>query len=179
MNRCAEVAARRLRGDRADARRARTRCARFSARPGRRRHRRIRRSASPIGSAQRSTARDVPVSASGVSRRATPWRNKAYLVGRAGLEPDGTTSSNVADRRVKAAAETTNDDVTRREVSASASSQVDAVDGALAEALRAATNAGRWDVVAQLARELEARRSVRAGNVVALDAGAWKRQRAR
>lgn len=34
----------------------------------------------------------------------------------------------------------------------------DSVSAALAEALAAATRAGRWDVVAQLARELEARR---------------------
>jgi hypothetical protein len=33
-----------------------------------------------------------------------------------------------------------------------------AVDEALVEALRAATHAGRWEVVAQIARALEARR---------------------
>jgi hypothetical protein len=44
----------------------------------------------------------------------------------------------------------------------------DAVEAALAEAIRGAASAGRWDVVAQLARELEARRTPRAGNVVAL-----------
>jgi hypothetical protein len=41
------------------------------------------------------------------------------------------------------------------------------VEGALAEALTAASAAGRWDVVAQLARELEARRLV-SSNVVPL-----------
>jgi hypothetical protein len=46
----------------------------------------------------------------------------------------------------------------------------DAVEEALAEALKGATGAGRWDVVAQLARELEARRTARAGNVVDLAA---------
>jgi len=41
---------------------------------------------------------------------------------------------------------------------------------ALAEALQRAAEARQWDVVAQLARELEARRSACfAGNVVPLD----------
>jgi hypothetical protein len=39
---------------------------------------------------------------------------------------------------------------------------------ALAEALRGATAAGRWDVVAVLAEELKARRVAAAGNVVSL-----------
>jgi hypothetical protein len=42
----------------------------------------------------------------------------------------------------------------------------DAVEAALAEALARAAEAGRFDVVAQLAKELEARRLARAGNVV-------------
>jgi hypothetical protein len=42
------------------------------------------------------------------------------------------------------------------------------VDHALAFALTEATKAGRWDVVAQLARELEARR-LAGSNVVTLD----------
>jgi hypothetical protein len=47
----------------------------------------------------------------------------------------------------------------------------DAVEDALAKALEAATVAGRWDVVGQLARELESRRAARAGgNVVDLKA---------
>jgi hypothetical protein len=41
----------------------------------------------------------------------------------------------------------------------------DPIEAALAEALRAATAAGQWTVVAQLARELEARREARAGVV--------------
>jgi hypothetical protein len=45
----------------------------------------------------------------------------------------------------------------------------DAVEAALANALAAAAAAGRFDVVAQLARDLEARRQARAGNVVLLD----------
>lgn len=44
----------------------------------------------------------------------------------------------------------------------------DAVENALATALTAAATAGRYDVVATLARELEARRLARAGNVVDL-----------
>jgi len=42
------------------------------------------------------------------------------------------------------------------------------VESALAKAIEGATSAGRWDIVAQLARELEARRVTRMGNVVAL-----------
>jgi hypothetical protein len=43
-------------------------------------------------------------------------------------------------------------------------------EDALARALALAAEAGRWDVVAQLARELEARRLDGVGNVVRLDA---------
>jgi hypothetical protein len=43
----------------------------------------------------------------------------------------------------------------------------DAVEEALAKAITAAVDAGRFDVVAQLARDLEARRVARAGNVIA------------
>jgi integrase len=45
----------------------------------------------------------------------------------------------------------------------------DPVEAALAKALEAATSAGRFDVVAQLARELEARRLGRVTNVVRLE----------
>jgi len=44
----------------------------------------------------------------------------------------------------------------------------DRIESALAEALRAASAAGRWDIVAQLARELEARR-LAGSNVERLD----------
>jgi hypothetical protein len=44
----------------------------------------------------------------------------------------------------------------------------DTVDVALAKALEAAATAGRFEVVAQLARELEARRLARSANVVPL-----------
>jgi hypothetical protein len=49
------------------------------------------------------------------------------------------------------------------------------VEEALARALREASVAGRWDVVAQLARELEARRDAKPGNVVSLADRARKR----
>ena len=44
------------------------------------------------------------------------------------------------------------------------------VDAVLAKALEAAATAGRFDVVAQLARELEARRLAREPNVLRLNA---------
>ncbi len=43
------------------------------------------------------------------------------------------------------------------------------VEAALAAALAGAAEAGRWDVVAQLAKELEARRLASAFNVVPID----------
>ena len=47
---------------------------------------------------------------------------------------------------------------------------LDAVEAALAGALTEAAKAGRFDVVAQIAKELEARRLARSENVVAIDA---------
>jgi hypothetical protein len=44
------------------------------------------------------------------------------------------------------------------------------LETALAAAVARAPDAGRWDVVAQLARELEARRLAQAANVVPLKA---------
>jgi hypothetical protein len=46
---------------------------------------------------------------------------------------------------------------------------LDPVETALTKALTEASAAGRFDVVAQLAKELEARRLARAGNVVSLE----------
>ena len=54
---------------------------------------------------------------------------------------------------------------------------VDPVESALVRALEAAAVGGRFDVVAQLAKELEARRLARSGNVVALDAKRGRRGR--
>ena len=51
----------------------------------------------------------------------------------------------------------------------------DAVEDALARALEGATTAGRWDVVGQLARELEARRLAHDGNVVSIERNSRKR----
>jgi|SRR5580658_6020753 NADPH:quinone reductase-like Zn-dependent oxidoreductase len=68
---------------------------------------------------------------------------------------------------LKYAKQTTQDDERRREVSASGGEAADAVESALAEAIRGATTGKRWDVVAQLAKELEARLA-RSANVVAL-----------
>lgn len=45
----------------------------------------------------------------------------------------------------------------------------DELERALTKALELAATAGRFDVVAQLAKELEARRLADAGNVVAID----------
>jgi hypothetical protein len=73
----------------------------------------------------------------------------------------------VAKRREKDAQEATQGDAKQRDVSAW-SPGGDAVEEALAGALARAAEAGRFDVVAQLAKELEARRLARAGNVVLL-----------
>jgi hypothetical protein len=55
-----------------------------------------------------------------------------------------------------------------RHVAVQSTGSDDAVEAALAEALRGATAAGKWDVVAKLAGELEARRRARA-DVPSLD----------
>jgi hypothetical protein len=52
----------------------------------------------------------------------------------------------------------------------------DPVEEALAQALTKASGARRFDVVAQLAKELEARRLARASNVVPLDPKARRRR---
>jgi len=52
----------------------------------------------------------------------------------------------------------------------------DPVERALVRALEAAAAAGRFDVVAQLARELEARRLAREPNIIALGAERRPRQ---
>jgi hypothetical protein len=74
--------------------------------------------------------------------------------------------------------DTTQDDAKPLEVLALCASEgaasKDTVEAAIATALVEAATAGRFDVVAQLARELEARRLSRAGNVVRLDAGRHK-----
>jgi hypothetical protein len=71
----------------------------------------------------------------------------------------------VAKSREDDAGDATQGDAKQREVSALSPSG-DAVEEALAGAFARAAEAGRFDVVAQLAKELEARRLSRAGNVV-------------
>jgi hypothetical protein len=78
-----------------------------------------------------------------------------------------TSTPIVANGREKDAGGATKDDARRREVSTSTPA-VDTVEVALADALRGATEAGRWDAVSQLAHELEERRRARSGNVVTL-----------
>ena len=97
--------------------------------------------------------------------------SRRFFVESRGIESPATSAPSVANGRENDAAEMTKDDATRPEVSA-LSAPTDAVEAALAEAIKVATSAGRWDVVAQLARELEARRVARAGNVARLDARA-------
>jgi hypothetical protein len=114
-----------------------------------------------------------PRSARGVSASVSAFRpgpiygtsRKALdSVARVGFETVETSAPNVADRRVNDADPTTQGDAKQREVSASVS-----VEDILGAALLRASEAGRWDVVAQLAKELEARRLAAAGNVVALN----------
>jgi hypothetical protein len=71
--------------------------------------------------------------------------------------------------------EATKGDAKQREVSA-LSAGGDAVEEALAGALARAAEAGRFDVVAQLAKELEARRLSAAGNVVPFNGQRPKRK---
>jgi hypothetical protein len=69
------------------------------------------------------------------------------------------------DRRGNDEDRATKDDASQPSVSALSSSD-DPVEAALTGALARAADAGRFDVVAQLAKELEARRLARAGNVL-------------
>ena len=90
-----------------------------------------------------------------------------------GIESVQTSVPTLAKRHDNTPSEATQDDSKRREVSVSATletASTDMVEAALAEALALAATAGRFDVVAQRARELEARRFARAGNVLTLDA---------
>lgn len=85
-----------------------------------------------------------------------------------GIESPDTSVPSAADRRESPRADTTQGNAERREVSASVATVVDVVEAALAGAIGKATAAGEWTIVAQLARELEARRIARAAsNVVA------------
>jgi hypothetical protein len=81
----------------------------------------------------------------------------------------------VANCRENDSEQATQDDAAQPSVSA-LSSGGDAVEAALAGALALAAEAGRFDVAAQLARELEARRLARAGNVVPFSGQSHKRK---
>jgi hypothetical protein len=81
-----------------------------------------------------------------------------------GIEHSPPYVRRVVDRRVDDSDQATQNDQMRREVSASE----DVVEAALARAIERATAAGRWDAVAQLAKELEARRLHQTGKVVHL-----------
>jgi hypothetical protein len=94
------------------------------------------------------------------------------------------SAPNVANRRENDQNHATKGDAKQREVSASAASSLDRprsmgddVEAALAKGLAQAAAPGRFDVVAQIARDLEARRLARAGNVVRLDDRERKRKR--
>jgi hypothetical protein len=94
-------------------------------------------------------------------------------------KPQGA-SATVSNEQDSRAIATSDDDVrcssmTSPPLAAATSSGPDAVDVALAKALEAATGDGRWDVVSQLARELEARRLARGNGVV--DLAAERRRR--
>jgi hypothetical protein len=85
-----------------------------------------------------------------------------------GIESGRTSAPNVTKRREQVAINATKDDERRRGVSASGAPAVDPVEAALADALVRASSDGRWAIVTMLAKELEARRLARTGNVVAL-----------
>jgi hypothetical protein len=97
----------------------------------------------------------------------TEWSN-------GGSNPQQTSAPSVAKSAEIAQESATEDDARPPEVLALSDRPdgpqpvVDPIDAALADALSRAARAGRFDVVAQLALELEARRRARNGNVVPL-----------
>ena len=92
-----------------------------------------------------------------------------------GIEHRPPSAPIVADRTENPATCATQDDSRPPEVLAShhppaeGTEPSDAVEAGLAKALSRAAEAGRFDVVAQLAPELGARRCAEAGNIVCLD----------
>lgn len=105
-------------------------------------------------------------------------RTRAFLeghsVGQPGLENSGRPSVDGTSQACDESSASKGDDADRKTpdsepVGPAVGPALD-VEAALADALSKAAAAGRWDVVAQLARELEARRLASAGNVVALAA---------
>jgi hypothetical protein len=103
------------------------------------------------------------------SKLASPSRKVPEPLQETGVEQRGIEhpppyARSVVNGRPNDADQATRDDQRRREVSASG----EPVDVALAAAIEGAAAAGRWDLVIQLARELEARRLARVANVVPL-----------
>lgn len=102
------------------------------------------------------------------NRSARVKRARAFLKSaaarRVGSTPTGATSpENQSTSRALVELE-------ERETVPSADPSIDPVERALSAAIVEATKAARWDVVGQLAKELEARRTARAaGNVVSID----------
>jgi hypothetical protein len=96
----------------------------------------------------------------GVRTRDT-WSHKAGIRSGTTADAEDSRGSVEGDPRDGSASP----DVLPRPAAAS-----DPVEAALADALTKASAAGRFDVVAQLARELEARRTARAGVVVLAEA---------
>jgi len=101
-------------------------------------------------------------------------KTERFRVGAAGFEPPeickNTEQSGTSELADSAAAGGSNDAkcATIGALNNSANEEID-LEATLARAIEAATTASRFDVVAQLCRELEARRLARAGNVVQLD----------
>jgi hypothetical protein len=89
---------------------------------------------------------------------------------RTGAETVPTPAPTVSEASENTAVQATESDAAPPEVSASSpradERPVDVIETALAKALTEAAGAGRFDVVAQLAKELEARRLAGAANVV-------------
>jgi hypothetical protein len=97
-----------------------------------------------------------------------PTLHSEIRVEQRGIEPRPPYAPSVVNGRVNDADQATQVDQRRREVSASRSLETDGLEGALAEAIRRASTAGQWDIVARLAKELDARRLARSGNVVSI-----------
>lgn len=142
----------------------------------------IERALSMLCKASESAPRKAP-NRMPKARRGGP-RSGPKIVGAAGFEPTtlrppashhGAQSAPEAEKRLAADSKVLGD--ARRPTKNSKMGQAtDPVEAALAAALKGATAAGEWTTVAQLARELEARREARAG-VLSLDAARAKREK--
>lgn len=91
-----------------------------------------------------------------------PERTDSAALGSGAARREGSTPSPCTNEGMRPSAERMSDD-------RPTPVRQDPVENALAKALDAAAGAGRFDVVAQLAKELEARRLANAANVVALE----------